>query len=300
MFDVSVNESKIVFVNTKTSKAETIDLLDRVPDLEAIVAIQGEQRAAQKASVKAISLLCSILDNPRLDGYKGITPINESIPPELKSAIRDLETEYIRPIFTGYHASKGATPAKVEQLWQEYATSLRKGGSYANAKSKVTAYFAHCGKLPIADNGKLLPLSAIEKLLQNAKEAAPKPEPKGISGKLVAIANDLDKRTETTILGDIPSAVAALKAMLATFEGLEREALESAMVKHAAQTPGHINPDYVPPTNAAANVVDNAMLSSKFEALKKQWEDGVIDDVTFQIKAEELGYSVDLVEESPI
>ena len=83
-------------------------------------------------------------------------------------------------------------------------------------------------------------------------------------------------------------------------QGPEREALEPTMIKHAAQTPDHINPDYVPPTNAAANVVDNAMLSSKFEALKKQWEDGVIDDVTFQIKAEELGYSVDLVEESPI
>jgi hypothetical protein len=291
MFDVSFNEEKITFVNTKTAKAESIVLLDRVDDVEAIVAIAGEQKAAEKASVKAISLLCSIMDNPRLDGWKGITPINETIPKELKQAIRELETEHIKPIFSKYHADKGATPAKIEQLWQAYAGFLRQGGSYANAKSKVTAYFAHCGKLPVTDNGKLLPLAAIERLLQNAKESAPKNAPSGIAGKLMKLAEEVENRNESTVIGDIASAIQSLRAMLATFEGLEREALDSAMLKYQASTPGDV-------TALADNAISKAQRA--FNELQTQWEEGLISDGEFAAKAHELGYDVDIKEEEEI
>ena len=217
MFNVSYNDTAVIFVNAKTNKAETMALLDVMPDADAIGAIRKEQNAAISASHAAVSLLSHILNNPRLDGYKGQTPINEAIPKELKAAIRELETEYLKPVFCKPHADKGAKPATIEKLWQEFSEGLRSGGSYAVAKGKVTAYFAHCGKLPTTDNGKLLTVAAIEKLLQNAREGAPKREDTGLAGKIVELASELDS-ADNSKLGDMPTAIAALKAMLARYE----------------------------------------------------------------------------------
>ena len=269
MFEVSYNDGNVIFTNPKTSKSEKIALLDAMDTPEAIRAISSEQRAAVSASRAAVSLLAVILDNPRLDGFKGVTPIRENIPKELKEAIRELETEYLKPAFVAIHSEKGAKPATIEKQWQGFAGDLRKGGSYAVAKGKVTAYFAHCGKLPKADNGKLLSVAAIDKLLQNAKEAAGKNEDTGIAGRLLKLCAEVENRTESTKLGDPASAIASLKMMLATFEGLQRENIEAAMVKHEAQTPGLVNPDYTPPVKESA---EKAISKAKGGSKEKQAE----------------------------
>lgn len=239
MLEVSYSATHVVFVNPKNSKSEKIALMEKMDTVEAIRSLVSEQKAALSASRGAVSLLAAIMDSPRLDGYKGQTPVNESIPKELKEAIREMEVAFLKPEFEAIHATKGAKPATVQKLWDAYAKELRSGGSYAVAKGKVTAYFAHCGQLPVHD-GKLLSVSAIDKLLQNAKEAAGKPEAQGVSGKLRELAKLVQERKESTKLGDVGAAVYALKSMLATFETMLQEEAAAALVKYENTNTGNV------------------------------------------------------------
>src|SRR3990167_2378501 len=137
MFDISYSDDKIVFTNTKTLQSEPIDLFDAFDDLEAIRVLDKEFKGRKNASNAAVSLLSKLLNNPRLDGYKGTCPINENVPSEMKQAVRDLETEYFKPLFSATLAAKGVKPGAIETLYQEFARGLREGGSYANTKSRV-------------------------------------------------------------------------------------------------------------------------------------------------------------------
>jgi len=224
---VSFTENKIVFVNDK-GQAESLEMFDAMSDADSVRAIATEQKAAGSASKGAISLLVKMLDNPRLDSYKGTTAINEAVPTELKAALREIETETLKPIFTQYHTDKGAKPATVEKLWQQYSADLKAGGSYAVAKSEATKYFAYCGKTPKADNGKLLSVAAIKKLVLDAKSKAVKQEETGIAGKLVELS--LDLRKENSKEGDPATALAALRAMIVFYEAVQAENVEAALV----------------------------------------------------------------------
>lgn len=246
-FDVVIGQEQIVFVDSK-GKADKLDLFDAMDDSEAVRAIAAEQKAGLSASKGAVSLLTRLLNNPRLDGYKGQTPINEAVPAELKAAIREIETEYLKPIFCKPHADKGAKPATIEKLWQEYASGLKAGGSYAVAKSFVTMYFAHCGKLPTNDGlaigtgSKLLTVAALKKLIENAKSDIAKPEKATFSSKLVQLSSELQTRDaeDNADLGNVGAAIHALREMLATFEGLQREESEAALVTYEAKNVGDI------------------------------------------------------------
>ena len=226
LLEVSLSDSAITFVNPKTSKAESFAFVDVMADIDAIRVVNAEIKGRESVSQASVSLLSHLLDNPRLDEYKGKTPINGIVPKELKSAIRDLETEYMKPIFSAPLVEKGNKASTIEKMWQAFAQGLRDGGGYANAKSRVVSYFAVMGKLPTTDNGKQLTIAAIDKLLANEKAKLTPDADTGIAGKLVSLSLDVDKRTENTKMGDAATAIAALKSMLATYEGIHREALE--------------------------------------------------------------------------
>ena len=222
-FDISFAEGKVVFVDSK-GKAENIATFEAMSPVDALRALDKAFKADKSASEGAVSALNDILNNPRLDGYKGVTPANEAIPNELKSAIRELEIEYFKPVFTAYHADKGAKPATIEKQWQLWAGDLKAAGSYAVAKTFVTRYFAYCGKLPLCENGQLLTVAAIKKLLENIEKPAHTQE--GIAGKLVKIASELST-ADADKMGDFATAIAALKAMLSTYELQHATALEA-------------------------------------------------------------------------
>ena len=74
-FEVSYTDDSIVFVNTKTNKVDSKEqLFDAFDDNEAINAQRKEQGVAVSASKGAVSLLVRMLDNPRLDAYRGTCP----------------------------------------------------------------------------------------------------------------------------------------------------------------------------------------------------------------------------------
>ena len=236
---VTFTEDFIVFMDSKGS-TEKLALMDAMNDADSIHAIGKEMKAAGSASQGAVSLLSRMLNVARLDEYKGKTPANESVPNTLKAAIREIETEYLRPIFMKYHTDKGAKESTAAKQWDEYAAGLKAGGSYAVAKSEVTKYFAICGKLPVCDNGKLLSVAAIKKLLSEARKGLSPTEKPGIADKLISLSLELQDRTEKTVLGDTASAIAALKAMLKTFEALQRADMEAAQEAHTLKTTGNV------------------------------------------------------------
>jgi hypothetical protein len=281
-FDISYSDDSVTFVNTKTQKAEKLELFAAYDDAEAIRIVNGEIKARDNVSKAAVSLLSHLLDNPRLDEYKGLTPINELVPNDLKSAIRDLETEYLKPRFSAPLEAKGNTPATIEKQWQLFAAGLREGGGYANAKSRVIKYFAHMGSLPIASNGKCITVAAIDKILANELQKVAPTVNEGIAGKLVKLSSEIGNRKETTDLGDYPTAIAALKSMLATYEGLYREALEdmTSLIGNKSLT------------EAAQAVVIKAAEADTIEGLQAQYDKGQISEAELISRAAVLGYEL--------
>ncbi len=292
MFEISYSDDAITFVNVKTNKAEKLSLFDVMPDIDAIRVVNSEIKGRDSASKASVSLLSHLLDSPRLDGYKGTCPLNEAIPKELKSAIRDIETEYLKPIFSAPLIEKGAKPATIEAQWQSFAQGLREGGSYANTKSRVMAYFSHMGVLPQAANGKLLTVAAIDKILQNEKEKQAKPVTnEGIAGKLVKLSLEIESRTEKTELGDFSTAIAALNSMLDTYQGLQREVLEKM-----TSLIGNTSLD-----SKTSDVLSKAMAQETTpvdddteESLTTAWNAGQIDDVQFSARMSAIGIDVEI------
>jgi hypothetical protein len=275
---ISYTADQIIIVDDK-NKAEKLDLFEVIPDVDAIKTIRKEQAASKHASVGALTLLAHMLDNPRFDAYKGTTPFNEKITPEFRGALRDIEVEYMKPIFVADLEAKGQTPATIEKQWQGYSADLRTG-TYALVKSYVSKLFCHMGKLPLHE-GKLLPINAIKTILEQAKPESPETE--GIAGRLMKIASDVENRTEKTTLGDIATAVAALKSMLATFEGLQREENERLTMLHSDGVIGV--------TQAA---IAQAQAVPSVDAIEAMHDNGQIDDTTYQIMMLEH-HNIDIV-----
>lgn len=265
--------NRIIITDDATNKVrDKLTLIDHVDHAHAFKVLTQGRKADAKASDVAISLLRDVLDNPRLDGYKGATPANESVPNVLKSALREIEVETFKPEFMDALIQKGQTPTQAETQWQEFKNNELNTGSYSNAKSHVIKLFAYMGQLPVAPNGKLLPLHAIKRMLETFLQAKENADNDGISARLVTLASTLDKRTETTKLGDYPTAIAALKSMLATFEGLYREQLESITQLHS---------DGI--LLSASDAIAKAQSAPSIEAIEAMHDNGQIDDVTYQI-----------------
>lgn len=229
MKTIDFTNDQVIIVDEK-NQAEKMTLLEMASPIDSIKFIRREQDAGKNASVGALSLLVNMLDNAKFDAYKGTTPAGEKITPEFRGALRDIEVEYMKPVFVQDLLDKGNKPATAEKLWQEYSANLRTG-TYAMVKSYVSKLFCHGGKLPKTDNGKLIPINAIKIMVSQLKGATH--EKTGIAGKLVTLASDIENRTEKTDLGDYVTAIAALKNMLATYEGLYREELENLTELHA-------------------------------------------------------------------
>ena len=294
MFDISYNDDTVTFVNTKTQKAEKLELFDAMVPLDAIRVVNNEIKGRDSASKASVSLLAGLLDSPRLDSYKGTCPINEMVPKELKQAVRDLETEVLKPIFSAPLIAKGSKPGTIETLWQDFAKGLREGGSYANTKSRVLAYFAHTGNLPIAANGKLITVAALDKILANEKEKAGKPKAnEGIAGKLVALSEAVENRKDNEALGDYVTAIAAMKSMLATYEGLYREALEVM-----TELKGNSALDIGQAAQSAIDTAAQSSLDAKAADYTAQWDAGKMSDVEFQIAMADIGIDVAIEQEN--
>lgn len=237
-YSFSFTDTQVVITDDKSNKNEPkLDLLDHVPLPVAFRALTAGRRADNKASDVAISMLEECLKSPRLDEYKGMTPHNEKVPSEMLHALRDVETSIYRPAFEQAHTEKGASPGKLEKLWQDFRKDELNTGSYSNARSYVVKMFAHMGKLPVAPNGKLLPLHAIKRMYEAWKaEQEGETSKATISDKLVKLSEELHSVSGGENMGDLASGIAALRAMLATYDTMYTTYLEKLTEAKAGAT----------------------------------------------------------------
>ena len=221
-FAFSFDETRVTIVDEKTNKVEDrVELLDHVELSTAFRVLTAGRKADAKASDVAISMLYDVLQSPILDGYRGKTPANEKVPSVMLSAVRDIENDVFKKAFVTAHVERGATASKADALWQEFRKMELSTGSYSNAKSYVCKMFAHMGELPVAPNGKLLPLHAVKRMYESWKaEQEGGSTKKTIAEKLVALSAEMHSAEGGANMGEYPDAIAALKAMLATYETL--------------------------------------------------------------------------------
>jgi len=233
--EVSYSEDKIVFTDTKSAKAEGFAFVHPVDDATAAKELRKEVDSRVNVSRAALSLLVQIMQNSRLAGYKGASAINTALPKEFKAALRDVESAVIRPLFLANISGKLADTER-DALADKYMTELRSGGVYPVVKNMVSQYFGYLGYLPCVydkhgnpDVEKLLSCDAMKKLIANAKADAPVEkaafEDKFVN-KIVTISQEWNNRTEQANpkLAEAMSALAALKSLVASFEGIVREA----------------------------------------------------------------------------
>lgn len=238
----------------------------QVSDSDAIQALQTDVQSRGSVTAGALSLMLTIFDHPRMDGYKGTTPIGDRMTKEIKGAIREREEYVLKPLFFGYLDAKNPDDAKAAETdvkhpyigaraiqWDLFIGALREGGVYGNVKSYTMQYFAYFGKLPCVYDGdnpdktRMLSVAAMAKLIANAKTDKVKPADMGFAGELADIAKRLKERGEKAVIGDNATALHALRELLAFFEGRT----ETAAVKATEALAGGTAPDVAKMAEAA-------------------------------------------------
>lgn len=234
--EVTFGVDKVLFVNTKTERAEGYAYFEHLEGKKAVADLRKEVDGRPNVSRAALSVLIEVLSSERLAGYRGQTPLNEGLPKEFKQAMREAESAHIRPLFLDL-MPKSMEPADKAKAADKYLTECWAGGVYAVVKSEVSKYFCQVGRLPCVynadgtpDTGKLLSLDAIRKLIQNAKADAPanENEPAFKSkwvNKIVTLSAEFNARNDEAhpASDEVKAAIRALKDMLTTFEGIDRE-----------------------------------------------------------------------------
>lgn len=239
-YSFSFDADRVTIVDEKSQKVDDkLELLEHVDMGVAFKVLTRGRQADEKASDVAISMLCDVLENNSvLLEYKGKTPVDQKVPSTFASAFRDAENALMKPVFIEAHTSKGASAGKADQLWQEFRKSELTTGSYSNAKSFVAKLFCHVGATPVAPNGKLLPLYAVRRMYESWKAEQESPSTgSSVADKLVKLSAEM--HTAGSDIGDCPTAIAALKAMLATYETMYTSELE----RMTGNLGGPVHPD---------------------------------------------------------
>lgn len=233
-FEVSYGDDKIVFTDIKAGKAEGFAFFKPMTDKDAVKELRKEVDGRSNISRAVLSLAVQFMQHTRLSAYAGKTEMQHAIPKEFKAALRDVESEFIRPMVLESLAKNQTDDEKALQA-DKYMSELRSGGVYPVVKNMVTQYFVYCGKLPCVYNsdgtpntGKLLSMDAMKRLIALKRETLV-PDTSGYKdkyvGRIVALSEDFNKRNteKNPAIDEVKSAIAALKAMLASYEGMARE-----------------------------------------------------------------------------
>ena len=295
LFNEIISDTSIIFENVKANskgvqERKEFALTDHVDPSQVLRILHREAKTAESASAGSVSLLVDILQSTSaLDGYKGTCQHHERVPSEFNQALRSMEERFLDKLFldSDIPAHKNMTEAQRMKAVQTELTGMRKG-SYSQARTHVANMFCKLGKLPVAPNGKLFTVAAITKMVDNALYASRGEKDNSLSAKLAAHAKALRERGESFEIGDNPTAIAALKEMLATYEGLEREASERLTALNA----GHM----IDIANQASVAVSKASEVPSMESLDAMYENGQLSLIDYQIKAKSF-HNVDIVVE---
>jgi hypothetical protein len=189
---VEYTDDGIIFIDPKTNKTDGKEVyLESVSIEEAIKDTKLEVKQRGNHTRAALSLVIQVLKSPRMDGFKGSCRLDQGLPKEAKSAMRQAEDEVIEQFFLStlpksMHVDGGMTETEVrkrvaasQKEWQQYIGGLREPGIYATVRGQALKYFCYLGKLPCkeGDESKLLSVPAMQKLIANAAAETIPPAP---------------------------------------------------------------------------------------------------------------------------
>jgi hypothetical protein len=281
-YNVEITGDKVLFVSTQADskgnhKVVSENLYEAVDNKDIVPILRKELRARDSASQACVSLLVNVFKSTSLlDTYKGNTPMQDTVPSTFNKALRRAEEDYIAtmPQFVEIDNSKGERTRKVNDLIEEL-----RNGSYANAKSHISKLFCKLGQLPLAPNGKQFTVAAVMKIVADKEEESREKADNSISAKIYKIYELVNNRKDDKPLdfGALPTAIAALKQLLATFEGLEREAAE----RLTEQLQGATAHDAV--TSATVAITKASDIPSQ-EDLTAIWQNNGMTDDEYKIK----------------
>lgn len=230
-----------------------------------------------------LSILVQVLQSPRIDGYRGKISLDSGLDASYKELMRQAENDTLEPVFNASWEAKnpplGVAIAgdnvttirgfTMEQAisrtaqWSKYIQELRAGGMYARAKATASLYMGYFGKLPCAynadgtpDTARLIGVTAMEKIIANAKTDLAKVENDGFSKRLVDLLADVKAKTQKSHVGNIATALAALSELETLFRKIQVEAADHALAENQAKQ------------DAAAKVQNEKDNKARAESLK--------------------------------
>lgn len=220
----------VVKTNTTTGKVSATDTYkaEKITDEKTIGRVfSNEFKATDSKRVAALSMLVHILKDRRLEGYRGKSNPCTQLGKDLKESMRDAEKSYWAGLRDSgaltIKAKQGETP---ESAFQSFCTMMRDEASYKNARSWALQYFGYCGAMPCTDSGYLVPVPVMQAAIGNSKQV-PKNDTT-IAGILEGVRLTLSDRKENPTGETLNRAWAACREIMATLEGLKREADELA------------------------------------------------------------------------
>lgn len=289
IYNESINDDFVFFQRIKPDskgRQETLPfkLVNHVDPSTVFDLVKRAADSHESASAGAVSALVDMIKGTAvLDNYRGKTKMEDKVSPDFNRALRNVETVFFTPILEKLAPAinKEGFPSTVADIAEFVNSELGRlnKGSYSQARTHVAKLFCKLGKIPEAPNGKIFTVAAITKMVENAEaEARGADVEKGLSVKLAKLARELASRNEGFDLGHNPTAIAALKEMLATYEGLEREHAE----RLTEQLHGATNSPDVMDTTAKAmlSVTDIPSVAT----LTAIWENNGMTDDEYKLK----------------
>jgi hypothetical protein len=216
---------------------------------DAMLTTKQEIQGRGELTRSMLSILVQVLQSPRIDGYRGKIALDVGLDSTYKELMRQAECDTLEPVFNATLDSKNAADLdkpeyKVSRTaqWSKYIQDLRAGGMYARAKATASLYMGYFGKLPCAynedgtaDTSRLLGVTAMEKIIANAKTDLAKQENDGFSKRVSDLLSDMKAKTQKSHVGNVATALHDLKELTALFEALQVEATQKALATHQAQ-----------------------------------------------------------------
>ena len=217
-----------------------------------------------------LSILVQVLQSPRIDGYRGKISLDSGLDASYKELMRQAENDTLEPVFNASLDAKNQADLEKPEYkisrtaqWSKYIQDLRAGGMYARAKATASLYMGYFGKLPCAynadgtpDTARLIGVTAMEKIIANAKTDLAKVENDGFSKRLVDLLADVKAKTQKSHIGNIATALAALSELETLFRKLQVEAADHALSENQAKQ------------DAAAKVQNERDNKARAESLK--------------------------------
>jgi hypothetical protein len=237
---------------------------------DAMLTTKQEIQGRGELTRSMLSILIQVLQSSRIDGYRGKIALDSGLDASYKDLMRQAENDTLEPVFNAALDSKNTDDIdkpeyKISRTaqWSKYIQDLRAGGMYARAKATASLYMGYFGKLPCAYNAdgtpdtmRLIGVTAMEKIIANAKTDLAKQENDGFSKRLVDLLTDMKAKTQKSHVGNVATALASLAELETLFRSIQKEDQDKALAAHQAKA------------DAEAKVKNDADNKARAELLK--------------------------------